>query len=172
MKVKFKGSCLKQEDKVAFTSKSVVNFCIVYELDSWPQDLGTDFTLGGCLFEGVKLTKNVNPDKYLYSGYGVGFDTPIEYLLPDGSIGKNVIIFGADMSSSVHIDNKGKLITYFTRPGVKFCLNLHYHGRKSFLLQKDIAKDYKIKKCPLCLGNISGDFSANNMIKTGLNEYV
>ena len=28
--------------------------------------------------------------------------------LPDGSMGKNVIIFGVDMSSSVHIDNKKK----------------------------------------------------------------
>ena len=26
----------------------------------------------------------------------------------DGNFGKNVIIFGADISSSVHIDNKGK----------------------------------------------------------------
>ena len=26
--------------------------------------------------------------------------------MTDGSLGKNVIIFGADMSSSVHIDNK------------------------------------------------------------------
>ena len=31
-----------------------------------------------------------------------------EFSLPDGSVGKNVIVFGADMSSSVHIDNKKK----------------------------------------------------------------
>ena len=31
-----------------------------------------------------------------------------EFSLTDGSIGKNVIIFRADMSSSVHIDNKEK----------------------------------------------------------------
>ena len=30
------------------------------------------------------------------------------FSVPDGSVGKNVIIFVADMSSSVHIDNKGK----------------------------------------------------------------
>ena len=35
------------------------------------------------------------------------------------------------------------------------------------------AKDSKIKKYSMCLGNISGDFSANNMKKkTGLNGYV
>ena len=27
----------------------------------------------------------------------------------------------------------------------------------------------KLKKCPLCFGNISGDFSSNNIKKTGLN---
>ena len=31
-----------------------------------------------------------------------------EFSLPDGSVGKNVIIFGVEMSSSVHIDNKRK----------------------------------------------------------------
>ena len=31
-----------------------------------------------------------------------------KFLFTDGSYGKNVIIFGADMRSSVHVDNKGK----------------------------------------------------------------
>ena len=71
MKLKFKGSCLKQEDQTAFTPKYVVNSS---ELDSWSRDLNTGFTLGGCLFGGVKLTKNADPDKYSYSGYGIRFD--------------------------------------------------------------------------------------------------
>ena len=33
-------------------------------------------------------------------------------------------------------------------------------------------KNSEMKKHPLCLGNISGDFSANNMKKTGLNGCV
>ena len=33
-----------------------------------------------------------------------------EFSLPDGSVGKNVIIFGVDMNSSVQIDNKKKFI--------------------------------------------------------------
>ena len=51
------------------------------------------FYLKDCLFGGVKLAKNANPDKYIYSGYGIGFDSCSESLLPDGSIVKNVIIF-------------------------------------------------------------------------------
>ena len=54
-------------------------FFIVYELDSWPWDLGTDFTLRGCLLEVLNLAKNVDLDKYVYSSYGIGFDTRIEY---------------------------------------------------------------------------------------------
>ena len=57
----------------------------------------------------MKVTKNPDPDKFPYSGYGIGFDTGGEYSLPEGSIGKkNIFFFWADISSSVYIDNKGK----------------------------------------------------------------
>ena len=42
------------------------------------------------------------------TGYRIGFDSRSEFSLPDGSLGKCVIIFGADTSSSVHIDNENK----------------------------------------------------------------
>ena len=35
-----------------------------------------------------------------------------------------------------------------------------------------IAKNPEIKRYPLCLGNISKEFSVDNMKKTGLNGYV
>ena len=38
----------------------------------------------------------------------MGFDSGSEFSLPGGTMGKNVIKFGADMSSSVDVDNKGK----------------------------------------------------------------
>ena len=56
----------------------------------------------------VKLTKNADQDRYKYSGYSKGLDSRSEFSLTDKSMKKNVIIFGADMSSSVHIDNKVK----------------------------------------------------------------
>ena len=46
IRLKFKGSRLKQEDKTAYTPKHVVNLFIVYELDTWSRDLNTDFALG------------------------------------------------------------------------------------------------------------------------------
>ena len=69
--------------------------------------------------------------------------------LPNVSVGENVIIFGIDMNSSVHIDNKKRDILIFgrgptqglnhtltaetqysinfIRPYIKFCLSLHYN---------------------------------------------
>ena len=77
------------------------------------RNLNTDFTLGNCLFGSVKLTKNTDLDKYKYPGYDIGFDSRSEFLFADGSYRKNVIIFGADMSSSEHVDNKGTDILIF-----------------------------------------------------------
>ena len=60
----------------------------------------------------------------------------------------------------------------------KFCLSLHYNGANSYLfvngteIYKFKAKDSEIVASPLCLGNISRDWSADNMKKTGLNGYV
>ena len=57
-----------------------------------------------------KLTKNADLDKYKYSGYGIGFNSRSEFPLPDGTMGKNVIILAADMNLSVHVDSKEKHI--------------------------------------------------------------
>ena len=59
-----------------------------------------------------------------------------------------------------------------------FCLSLHYNGVNSYLLvngteiYKFKAKDSKIIAVPLCLGNISKDWSVDNMKKTRFNGYV
>ena len=108
IKLKFIGSCLKREDAAPFSLNDIVNLFIVCELDRWSQDTNTDLIPKDCFFGVVKLTKNADPDKYKYSSYGIGFDSHSQFLFTDGSMGKNVIIFGADMSSSVHVDNKGK----------------------------------------------------------------
>ena len=60
------------------------------------------------MFGAVKLTKHVDVDMYKYSGYGNGFDRKGSYSTGD-EIGRNIIIFGVDMSSSSHIDNKKKI---------------------------------------------------------------
>ena len=54
------------------------------------------------------MTENEDVDKYGYSGYGIGFDRRSSFSFPSGGFGQNILIFGADMSSSAHIDNKKK----------------------------------------------------------------
>ena len=104
--VKFTGSCLKQP-KISCTHGKVVNIYIVYELGA-SSSHNNDPTLKNCLFGAVTLTKNADIDKYGYSGYGIGFDRRGSFSFPGGGFGQNVIIFGADMSCSTHIDNKKK----------------------------------------------------------------
>ena len=131
------------------------------------------------------MTKNADIDKYGYSGYGIGFDRRSSFSFPGGGFGQNILIFGADMSSSPHIDNKGKDILVlgkgptqglestlaagkmysinFTIAKKKFCLSLHYNGANSYLfvngteIYKFKATDSETVATPLCLGNISQD---------------
>ena len=152
--VNFNGHCLINNN--ISIPKKVINLYISYLLNPWLRNLNTDFTLNNCFFGSVKLTKNADPDKYKYIGYSIGFDSCSEFLFIDGSIGKNVIIFGADMGSSPHIDNKNKDLLIlgevptlglddttltteakypinFTQPNKRFVLSVRYNGSNSFL---------------------------------------
>ena len=196
-RVKFTGSYL-QQPKVSYTHGKGENIYIVYGLSASGSDIN-DPTLKNCLFGAVTLTKNAN-DKYAYSGYGIGFDGKTSFSFPSGRFGQNVIIFGVDMSSSVHVDNKKRDVLIlgngrtqglehtlnaekmysinFTVTIKKFCLSLHYNEANSYLfvngteIIKFKAKDPEIVATPLCLGNISKDWSVDNMKKTGFNGYV
>ena len=135
------------------------------------------------------MTKNTDIDKYAYSGIGIGFDRQSSFSFLSVAFGQNVIIFGADISFSAHIDNKKKNILIlgkgatqgiehtltaetvypinFTVKKKKFCLSLHYDGTNSYLLVNG-TEIYKFKAkvgTPLCLGNISKDWSVDTMKK-------
>ena len=97
---------------MSYTHETVVNIYVVYELCA-SSSQSDDPTLKNCLFGAVRLTKNANIDKYRYSGYGIGFDRKSSFSFPSGEFGQNVIIFGVDMSSSVHVGNKKKDILIF-----------------------------------------------------------
>ena len=97
-----------QQPKISYAHGKVVNIYIVYELSASGSH-SDDPTLKNYLFGAVTLTKNADIDKYGYSGYGIGFDRKSSFSFPGGGFGQNVLIFGADMSSSAHIDNKKKI---------------------------------------------------------------
>ena len=100
------------------------------------------------------------------------------------------------MGSSIHVDNKKKDLLFlgrgplqglqstltagkmysiiFTAIKKKFCLSLPYNGANSYLfvigtgIIKFKAKEPEIVASPLCLVNISKDWSTDNLKKTGL----
>ena len=142
------------------------------------------------------MTKNDDIHKYGYSGYGTGFDIRSSFSFSGRGFGQNVLIFGVDMSFSAHIHNNKKDVLVpekgpiqglehtltaenmysinFTATKKKFCLSLHYNGANSYLfvngteIYKFKAKDSEIVTSPLCLGNISKDWSTDDMKKQGL----
>ena len=194
VKVQLTGSCLKQP-KFTFTHKKVVNIYIVYELGA-SSSHDSDPTIKNCLFGAVTLTKNADTEKYKYSRYGIGFYRRSSFSFTGGGFGQTVLFFDADMSGSIHIDNKKKDILVFGRGPTqglestltaekmysinftptkkKYCLRLHYNGGNSYLfvngteIIKFKAKDSEIVASPLCLANISKDWSTDNTKKQGL----
>ena len=146
------------------------------------------------------MTKNADIDKNRYSGYGIGFDRGSNFSFSCSGFGRNVIIFGVDMSSSTKTDDMKKDVLIldkgptqelehtlrgekmnlinFSNDQTKFCLSLRYDGANSYLfvngkeIHKFNTKDSEIVATPLCLGNISKDWSVDNVKKTGLNGYV
>ena len=54
----------------------------------------------------TKPDDTTDPDKYIYSGYGLGFDSIGQFTHPQRGMARNIIIFGADSSNSVHATNK------------------------------------------------------------------
>ena len=106
LRVQFTGGCIKQP-QISYTHRKVVNTYIVYEFGASSFN-DSDPKLKNCLFGAVTLTKNADIEKYGYSCYGIGFDRRGSFSFPGGGFGQNVLIFGVDMSSSAHIDNKKK----------------------------------------------------------------
>ena len=102
-RVEFNGSCLKQ-DKITLNHGTIINIYIFYEI-SKNYNISSYPALENCLFGAVSLTKNADIDQYKYSGYGIGFDRGGEFSVGNG-LGRNCIIFGADLSSSSHANNK------------------------------------------------------------------
>ena len=66
----------------------------------------------------------------------------------------------------------------FTENNKKFCLSLHWNGANNYLfvngreIYKFKAKNSEIVATPLCQGNISKDWTVENMKKTELNGYI
>ena len=85
-----------------------------------------------CLFDAVKLAKHIDVDLYKNCGYGIGFDKKGFFSIGD-EVGGNAIIFGADVSSSLHVDNK-KIYILIVGKGLTQRLEYTVAAEKMYLM--------------------------------------
>ena len=99
-------------------NKNVVNIYIVYKLDPLASTRDKRFTIQNALFGAMQITENrTDNSKNNYKGYGRCFDERSEFghTITEGgrahtTDARNVLIFGAGMSFSVHATNKANHI--------------------------------------------------------------
>ena len=158
----FDRNYLKQ-GRLVYNHNFVVNIYIVYGLEKGTVN-SPDFTIQNALFGAMKITKDINTSQYQYHYYGICFDTKSAFSTGNITNGKNVIIFGADMSFSSYatkranniyvlgkdfiqgisttghttIYEEGLYRTNFTEPNKKFVLSLYYNGDDSYLFVNGI----------------------------------
>ena len=152
----------------------------------------------------MQITKNSDTSKYNYKGYGICFDEGSTFghtITEDGfahtTNARNVLIFGADMSFSVHATNRANHIYVmgtefiqgindttiyaeknfyrnFTDRGKKYMLSLYYNCDDSYLFVngrqelKFMCKTDQLVKEKLCIGNLSDQWTTSESEKTGL----
>ena len=99
-------------------NKNVVNIYIVYKLDPLASTRDKSFTIQNALFGAMQITKNATDNsKNNYKGYGICFNERSEFghTITEGgrahtTDARKVLIFGADMSFSVHPTNRANHI--------------------------------------------------------------
>ena len=186
-------------------NKNVVNIYIVYKLDPIASTRDTGFTIQNALFGVMQITKNATDNsKNNNKGYGICFDEVSEFghTITEGgrahtTDARNVLIFGVDMSFSVHATNRANNIYLmgtgltqgindttiyaeknfyrnFTDFGEKLMLSLHYNDDNSNLFVND-RQELKFKcrtdqlvKEKLCIGNLSDQWTTSESEKTGV----
>ena len=121
-----------QNSNKVLTNNSILNIYIVYKLS--PKTISTDNDLKNCLLDAIKVTRPNNTtdcDKYIYSGYGIGFDHTGTFTHPECNLARNVIIFGADMPRSVHASNKTQNILVLVKVFIQKINNTTIYAEKN-----------------------------------------
>ena len=205
MHVHLSGNHFPQNKVNIPNNGNVINIYCVYKLDPIASSRDTSFTIQDALFGAMQITKNATDNsKNNYKGYGICFDEGSQFghTISEGrpthiTNGRNVLIFGADTSFSIHRTNRAshiyimgdgptqgindttiysekKYFGKFTESDVKFILSLHYNGDDSYLFVngrqelKFKCKTDQLVKETLCVGNLRDQWTARESEKTGL----
>ena len=203
------GNHFQQNLKSFPNINNAANIYCVYKLDPIASTGDTSYTIQNALFGAMQITKNgTDYDQNNYKGYGICFDERSQFshsITENGRAhttnGRNVLIFGADMSFSAHATNRANHIYLmgdgltqgindtmlyveknywrnFTDLGKKFVLSLHYNDDDSYLFVngrqelKFKCKTDQLVKEKLCLGNLSDQWTTSESEKTGLYENI
>ena len=205
MHVYLSGNHFQQNTVIIPNNNNAINIYCFYKLGPLASSRDTSFTIQNILFGAMQITKNATDNsKNNYKGYGICFDERSHFshtITEDGRAhtanGKNVLIFGADMSFSTHATNRTHHIYLmgdglmqgindttlyveknywrnFTDPRKKFIISLHYNGDESYFFVngrqelKFKAKTDQLVKEKLCIGNLSDQWTTSESEKTGL----
>ena len=203
--VHLSGNHFQQNSKFFSNINNAINIYCVYKLDPIASTRDTSYTIQNTLFGTVQITKNATDyDKNNYKGYGICFDERSQFshtITENGHAhttnGRNVLIFGADMSFSTHATTRANHIYLmcdgltqgindttlyveknywrnFTDPGKKFVLSLHYNDNDSYLFVngrqelKFKCKTDQLIKEKMYLANLSNQWTTSESEKTGL----
>ena len=204
MHVYLSGNYFKQDKTSIPNNNTAINIYCVYKLDPIASSRDTTFTIQNAIFGAMEITENADTSKHDYKRYAICFDERSVYghTITEGGFAhttyaRNVLIFGADMSFSVHKTNRANHIYImgdgltqgihdttlyveknfyrnFTDPGKKFMLSLHYNGDDSYLfvnggqeLKFKCNKDQLVKET-LCIESLSDQWTTSESEKTGL----
>ena len=118
MHVYLSGNHFQQNVAGIPNNDNVINIYCVYKLDPIASTRDTSFTIQDALFGAMQITKNpTDNSKNNYKGYGMCFDERSQFghTMTEGgrthiTNGRNVLIFRADMSFSVHATNRANHI--------------------------------------------------------------
>ena len=98
-------------------NKNVINIFFVYKLDPIASSRDTTFTMQNTLFGAMQITNDADNSINNYKGYGICFNERSDFghTITEGgrahtTCARNVLIFGADMSFSVHATNRANNI--------------------------------------------------------------
>ena len=197
MNVYLSDNHFQQNEVIIPNNYNVIDIYCVYKLDSLASTKDTSFTIQNALKNATDNSKNN------YKRNGICFDERSQFghtMIEGGRThitnGRNVLIFGADMSFSIHRTNRAnhiyvmgdgftqgihdttlyvekKYFRNFTESNVKFVLSFHYNDGSYLFVNGRQELKFKCKtdqlvKEKLCTGNLSDQWTTSESEKTGL----
>ena len=118
MHVYLSGNHFQQNKVIIPNNNNAIKIYCVYKLDPIASSRDTSFTIQNALLGAMQITKNATDNsKNNYKGYRICFDERSQFghtITEDGRAhttnGRNVLIFGVDMSFSAHATNRANHI--------------------------------------------------------------